>query len=158
MSTEFVKVRHPQRGDADITPGEVAYYRTMGFEPVDPAAAKAAGAGQPEPAKNELAPSANGTDQRLDLVLDELRGLRSDLAGIRTALTPVEIEPQDGEPIELKEPATGEAALAANSNLTGASDIKAEDDTVIAQARGTGAPDTAATADPAKADKAKTKP
>jgi len=48
----------------------------------------------------DLQPCANGTDQRLDLVLDELRA-------IRAALAPVAVtEPKDGEAVELKEPAT----------------------------------------------------
>lgn len=46
----------------------------------------------------ELLAPANGTDQRLDLLIGEIRALRS-------LLTPVAaVEPTDGETIELREP------------------------------------------------------
>lgn len=48
-----------------------------------------------------LMPPANGTDQRLDLVLDELRALRAEL----TAPAAERAEPADGDQIELREPA-----------------------------------------------------
>ena len=52
-----------------------------------------------------LMPPANGTDQRLDLVLDELRALRAALA----APAAERAEPADGEPVELREPAADDA-------------------------------------------------
>lgn len=154
---QFVKVRHADGREADITPAEVAFYKSIGFKAVDGAEplvapAPPAVSGDPAAAGGPLA-VANGTDQRLDLVLDELRGLRSDLAGSFGTVEGVELESlpalglnldplldeirglradlaghreskpvADGEPIELKEPATV-------------------------------APDTAVPSDPAKAEK-----
>ena len=91
----FVKVRHDDGREAEITEDEVAYYRSMGFVPVAGSAVDRAG---PPAVTNQVAP-ANGTDQRLDLILDELRGLRADLAGAKESA-----EPADGETIELREP------------------------------------------------------
>lgn len=47
---------------------------------------------------SDVIAAANGTDQRLDLILDELRALRAVLA---PAARP---EPRDGETVELREP------------------------------------------------------
>jgi hypothetical protein len=104
MATKFVKVRHEDGREADITTGEVAFYKTLGFKPVDDAPdVSQAAAGQAEAPATPLA-AANGTDQRLELVLDELRGLRADLKAIWAPAEQVG-EPIDGQTVELKEPA-----------------------------------------------------
>lgn len=96
----FVKVRHADGREADVTAGEVAFYRSMGF---DPAKGSAGGDGGDEaPAANDRPlPAANGTDQRLDLLIDEIRGLRADLAARGE---PAWSEPIEGETVELREP------------------------------------------------------
>ena len=91
---KFVKVQHGDGREAEITEDEVKYYRSMGFEPVK---GSATDRDVPVAATNPGAP-ANGTEQRLDSILDELRGLRADLAGGAPA------EPVDGETIEIREP------------------------------------------------------
>jgi len=51
-----------------------------------------------------LSPAINGTEQRLDVVLGELRGLRQDLGDILRVLTPAALsEPIEGT-VELREP------------------------------------------------------
>jgi hypothetical protein len=80
MANEFVKVKHEDGRTAEITQGEVAYYGTLGFEPVDGRRVARADAGDDAAASGEPMAAANGTDQRLDLILDELRGLRADIA------------------------------------------------------------------------------
>jgi hypothetical protein len=102
---QFVKVRHDDGREADITAEEIASYGEMGFEPVDKEAVKAAKADRKESKGHDRPMSAaNGTDQRLDAILDELRGLRKDLATAN--------EPQpaavSGETVELR--GAGEAA------------------------------------------------
>jgi hypothetical protein len=51
---------------------------------------------------DKLPGPAHGTDMRLDLILDELRGIRAALA------PPASAEPEDGEPVALREPAKPE--------------------------------------------------
>lgn len=97
---EFVKVRHKDGREAEITAAEVAFYRSIGFAPVDGSVVESPG-GADEGATAPVQPPANGTDQRLDLVLDELRGLRADLAAARNGAP---AEPADGETVELREP------------------------------------------------------
>jgi hypothetical protein len=124
---EFVKVRRDDGREADITLSEVPFYQSIGFDPVD--GQVAAGdhiSEQPVASTDPLIDEIKGLrsdlasifipgeligepggelvafhpdpDPRLDLILDELKA-------IRAALAPVSLEPQDGDPIELKEPA-----------------------------------------------------
>lgn len=106
----FVKVRHADGREADITKAEVAYYRSMGFNPVDGSVNDGSDPGERPPAANDPPAPTNGTDIRLDLVLDELRGLRSDLAAFRGQNAEEPTEPADGETVDLREPAQGEPA------------------------------------------------
>jgi hypothetical protein len=46
-----------------------------------------------------MLPALSGTDQRLDALIDEIRGLRSDLAK-----APAIPEPEENDQIELREP------------------------------------------------------
>ena len=99
---EFVKVRHADGRDADITPAEVPFYRSIGFEPVDGEASAIVPGVLASGSAGPAAP-ANGTDQRLDLVLAELRGLRADLASICAPAEQLS-EPIEGATVELREP------------------------------------------------------
>lgn len=127
----FLTVKHKDGREAEITESEVAFYGSLGFAPVDgytPSGERQASAAPPA-----VQPPTNGTDQRLDLliaeiqglraeftkafdssdvealelpelqvnfepVVDELRGLRADLAKA-SASKP---EPHDGETVELR--------------------------------------------------------
>ncbi len=75
---EFVKVRHPDGRSADITEGEIPMYRSIGFDPVDGHVQTLDGL-PPSKVAAPLLPAANGTDQRLDLVIEELRAIRASL-------------------------------------------------------------------------------
>lgn len=122
---KFVTVRDAGGREAEITEDEVASYRSMGFKPVDGAVDDRPGS--PAVAATQPLEPASGTDQRLDLVLEELRGLRADFAAF---YAPVEIAelPADGETIQLREPAetkpTDSAARPADAKAT---DAKAAD-------------------------------
>lgn len=105
---EFVKVRHPDGRSADITPGEIPMYRSIGFKPVDGSITTEVDASGSPVVEDAPLSAVNGTDQRLDLVLEELRGLRADLAAAWAPEVPT--EPEDGEPIQLREPSTGKPA------------------------------------------------
>lgn len=76
---EFVIVRHPKRGEARVTSEEVAFYRSLGFEPVDGSAVMAADPGGTAPA-NDPPSAVTGVEMRLDAILGELQGLRQDIA------------------------------------------------------------------------------
>lgn len=130
--SQFVKVRHADGREADITAAEVAFYGSMGFELVDGSVSASAPApasgttgdplldeikglrsdltgifGSAEPIEGELASLQYEPDPRLDLVLDELRGLRGDLVAI-FGPSKQGTETADGETVELKEPAKPE--------------------------------------------------
>jgi hypothetical protein len=51
-----------------------------------------------------LSPAINGTEQRLDVVLGELRGLRQDLGELLRVLTPVALSEPVEDVVELREP------------------------------------------------------
>lgn len=74
---------------------------------------------------SDILPPTSGTDQRLDRLYDEVKGLRDDLASapvawrqaldrigdevaqLRAQLAPeTDVEPADGETVELREPET----------------------------------------------------
>lgn len=117
---EFVKVRHQDGRSADITEAEVPFYRSLGFDPVDGQALGGL------PATQDAAP--------VDPLVDEIRGLRRDLAAIfsptdvagelavfepdpridqildelkaiRAVIAPPAIERAGGDQVELREPA-----------------------------------------------------
>jgi hypothetical protein len=100
---KFVTVRDDGGREAEITEDEVASYRAMGFKPVDGTTSERDGA--PAVAASQPSTPANGTDQRLDLLLDEIRGLRADLAAAKEPT-----EPQDGETVALREPGSATPA------------------------------------------------
>lgn len=131
---EFVTVRRADGGTADITLAEVPAYRAMGFVPLDTVDLTGLPAGRPAASAGGAPPAATSTDQRLDLVIEELRGLRVDLVnafqpsegelaalpalelnleplldelrGLRADLGgPVAAPVTDGDPVELREPA-----------------------------------------------------
>lgn len=92
----FVTVTHKDGRTAEITPAEVAFYGSLGFAPTGDYTA----AGDAAPASTTAPehPALNSTDQRLDLVVDELRGLRADLS-------------QPGESVEMNALASLDAPL-----------------------------------------------
>lgn len=100
----FVTVQHKDGREAQITAGEVVFYKTIGFTPVTGSVIEDAGGAQGQEEPGSLQAPASGTDQRLDLILDELRGLRSDWAATFDSVADDELEPADGETIELREP------------------------------------------------------
>lgn len=99
---EFITVTHKDGRTADITAGEVAFYQSIGFHPadgtvVDGETPASEPAGLPAP--------IDGTEQRLDLLIGEIRGLRADIA---TVYAPLDfgIEITDGETVAIREPQT----------------------------------------------------
>lgn len=97
---QFVKVRHADGREADITAGEVASYQAMGFKPVKGEVAEPdAAAATTAAASSATHAPTSGTDQRLDAILDELRALRAAFSGASPQ------EPADGDTIQLREPA-----------------------------------------------------
>jgi hypothetical protein len=101
----FVKVRHADGREADITAGEVAFYRSMGFGPVGGSAIETAAPGGAASTATDPPPSAiTGTDMRLDAIHAELRA-------IRDLLTPAAANsPADGGTVELRGAGTSVAA------------------------------------------------
>lgn len=101
--SEFVKVKHADGREADVTPQEVAYYGSIGFAPVDRLAVPTASGDAASPA-NDLPPVVTAADQwsaaivaRLDRLVD--------------AMTPVLLaDPIEGETIEVREPEKAEPA------------------------------------------------
>jgi hypothetical protein len=99
---EFVKVTHKDGRSAEITAGEVAFYRSLGFEPeagYTPSGDDAEG--QARAAKDALLPAASGTDQRLDLVIGELRGLRAAFDRFSEPVEAAELEAIEMPPLEV---------------------------------------------------------
>lgn len=100
----FITVKHKDGREAEITAGEVDFYKSIGFKPVPGSVIEDAGADGEETAP--VATPVNGTDQRLDLLIDEIRGLRADIAAtfVPFEIGELEGEPADGDTVELREP------------------------------------------------------
>lgn len=120
----FVLVKHSDGRTADITAAEVAYYQSIGFAPVDGSVVE----GDAPVAPAALPAPVNGTEQRLDLLIGEMRGLRADFA----AIVPVDLEFEliDGEPVELREP-----EVPATEDAAGSEDQKPEPEKASAKAK-----------------------
>jgi hypothetical protein len=108
----FVTVKHKDGRQAEITFGEVAFYKSIGFKPVDGSVIEEGESDQEASASVQT--PVSGTDQRLDILIDEIRGLRGDWAATFAAAEPIEIEPEDGETVELREPEKSEPAKSAS--------------------------------------------
>ena len=98
----FVSVKHKDGRTAEITADEVAFYRSIGFTPVDGAVIDDVEVAQKS--LGQLPTPVTATDQRLDLILDELRGLRADFAATFASVELDAEEVTDGTGITLREP------------------------------------------------------
>lgn len=149
----FVKVKDAKGREAEIMPAEIDQYRAIGFSPVAGQVIDGVAVNDTAAPSAPMA-AANGTDQRLDAILDELRGiraalsaesiepvelealampelnieplldelrgLRSDIQGLRSDFAPSQapVEPADGETIVLKEPVKADSADASKAANT----------------------------------------